>query len=120
MAPLFDDGRADKFHLCVKCYTLTLGWLNEMSDTQEPSEQAKEHKLMHTLAAGRIVKRVREDDCPTTPKFSNETLEDALLEVHRLFEAEQKERAERDARIEAQESELRKLRDLVPKLCEHR
>lgn len=51
---------------------------------------------MHALAAGRIVgevmKRVREGDCPTTPKFSNETLEDALLEVHHLFQREQEER----------------------------
>jgi hypothetical protein len=49
---------------------------------------------MHTLAAGAIVgsvkKRIAQGDCPTEPPFDRETLEDALMEVHRLFEAEQR------------------------------
>lgn len=52
---------------------------------------------MHTLAAGRIVgsvqKRLAQGDCPTEPPFDRETLEEALLEVHRLFVREQAIRA---------------------------
>lgn len=52
--------------------------------------------MMHTLAAGAIVgsvkKRVAQGDCPTEKAFDVETLECALMEVHRLFEAEQRER----------------------------
>lgn len=51
---------------------------------------------MHTLAAGAIVgsvkKRIAQGDCPTEKAFDVETLEGALMEVHRLFEAEQRQR----------------------------
>lgn len=52
--------------------------------------------MMHTLAAGAIVgsvkKRIAQGDCPTEKAFDVETLEGALMEVHRLFEAEQRQR----------------------------
>jgi len=58
---------------------------------------------MHALAAGRIVgeviKRVAEGDHPTTPAFTNEILEDALIEVHRLFTAEQAQLATAQERL---------------------
>lgn len=51
---------------------------------------------MHPLAAGAIVgsvkKRIAQGDCPTEKAFDVETLEGALMEVHRLFEAEQRQR----------------------------
>lgn len=51
---------------------------------------------MHTLAAGAIVgsvkKRIAQGDCPSEKAFDVETLECALMEVHRLFEAEQRQR----------------------------
>lgn len=51
---------------------------------------------MHVLAAGAIVgsvkKRIAQGDCATEKTFDVETLECALMEVHRLFEAEQRQR----------------------------
>lgn len=67
-----------------------------------------ERNAMHALAAGRIVgeviKRVAEGDHPTTPAFTNEILEDALIEVHRLFTAEQAQLATAQERIATLES----------------
>ncbi|MDP8986652.1 MAG: hypothetical protein M3N97_16740 [Pseudomonadota bacterium] len=52
--------------------------------------------MMHPLAAGAVtgsvIKRVSQGDCPTEPAHSVETLEEALIEVNRLFQAEQKVR----------------------------
>jgi len=65
---------------------------------------------MHTLAAGRIVgsvkKRIAQGDCPTEKAFDVETLEEALVEVHRLFEAEQRQR-------EKLETSLRRIKHAV-------
>ena len=69
-----------------------------------------ERNAMHALAAGRIVgeviKRVREGDHPTAPAFTNEILEDALIEVHRLFTAEQDANAALVAAGDAMAAEL--------------
>jgi hypothetical protein len=58
---------------------------------------------MHPLAAGAIVgtviKRIAEGDCPTTPAFDVETLESALVEVNRMFQAEQKIRDQLQAAV---------------------
>ncbi len=70
-----------------------------------------ERNAMHALAAGRIVgeviKRVAEGDHPTTPAFTNEILEDALIEVHRLFTAEQAQLATAQERLREAERLLR-------------
>lgn len=61
--------------------------------------------MMHTLAAGAIVgsvkKRISQGDCPTEKAFDVETLEGALMEVHRLFEAEQRQRENLQERLDA-------------------
>lgn len=73
---------------------------------------------MHALAAGRIVgeviKRVAEGDNPTTPAFTNEILEDALIEVHRLFMAEQAQLATANERLREAQAD----RDLWRKRAE--
>lgn len=50
------------------------------------------HPLAAGLITGSVIKRVAQGDCPAEPAHSVETLEDALIEVNRLFQAEQKVR----------------------------
>lgn len=58
---------------------------------------------MHALAAGLItgsvIKRASQGDCPTEPEHSVETLEEALIEVNRMFQVEQKVRADLEAAL---------------------
>lgn len=58
---------------------------------------------MHPLAAGAItgsvIKRASQGDCPTEPAHSVETLEETLIEVNRMFQAEQKIRTEMEAAL---------------------
>lgn len=82
--------------------------------------------MMHTLAAGRIVgsvrKRLAQGDCPTEPAFDRETLEDALLEVHRLYEAEFQEREQLKAnwdRVAKLNNELRHETQAAREQIEH-
>lgn len=66
-------------HQCLLWCRWLLGWL-------------REHERSRSCGAvtGSVIKRVSQGDCPTEPAHSVETLEEALIEVNRLFQAEQK------------------------------
>jgi hypothetical protein len=61
---------------------------------------------------------VLQGDCPTEPAHSVETLEETLIEVNRLFQAEQKIRERADARIRELEAALGWMIDGVQEWCD--